>query len=267
MNILDEIVSSKKVEVAALKERVGLSVLKDSEHYSAPTVALKEYLTRPGQAGVIAEFKRRSPSKGVINASHAVEATSIAYMQAGAAALSVLTDTKFFGGSNDDLKTARRFNFCPILRKDFTIDSYQIHEARSIGADAILLIARILTAAQLAEFADEARSLGLSVLVEIHEQAELDKLDLKKVDVLGVNNRNLDTFKVDVANSLKIRASLPTQTVCIAESGIESAATMLQLKQAGFSGFLIGQAFMQTSDPGLACARLIEEYKRLEAGK
>ncbi|RME97053.1 MAG: indole-3-glycerol-phosphate synthase, partial [Bacteroidetes bacterium] len=176
MNILDKIIAHKRKEVARRKARIPIKLLEESLFFNTPVVSLSKYLQRPDKSGIIAEFKRKSPSKAAINLYASVEQVSIGYMQAGASALSILTDEHFFGGKNEDLTTARKFNFCPILRKDFIIDEYQIIEARSIGADAVLLIAACLEKEQLHDFAKLARSLGLEVLVELHHARELDKL-------------------------------------------------------------------------------------------
>src|SRR5688572_9735975 len=170
MNILDQIIEHKRKEVAERKELYPLKFLEQSIFFGSQPVSLKKYVQREDKSGIIAEIKRKSPSKGVINPHVSVERTSIGYMQAGASALSVLTDKNFFGGSNDDLTTARKFNFCPILRKDFTIDSYQIVEAKSIGADAILLIAAALDEAQLKSLTAFAHAIGLEVLLEVHNE-------------------------------------------------------------------------------------------------
>src|ERR1041385_4589017 len=165
MDILEKIIAHKRKEVAERKSLYPVKLLEKSIYFSSPCVSLRKYLLRSDKVGVIAEFKRRSPSKGVINRYAPVERTSIGYMQAGASALSVLTDSEFFGGKSEDLSTARKFNYCPILRKDFTIDEYQIVEAKSIGADAILLLANVLDAKKVKAFAKFAKSLGLEVLL------------------------------------------------------------------------------------------------------
>jgi indole-3-glycerol phosphate synthase len=194
MNILDQITEHKRKEVDQAKSLYPVKLLEQSIFFSSPTVSLKKYVQRDDKTGIIAEFKRRSPSKGVINAYASVERTTIGYMQAGASALSVLTDKQFFGGSNDDLKTVRKFNFCPILRKDFTIDEYQIVEAKSIGADAILLIAAILKPNEVKSLTRFAHSFGLEVLLEVHDEEELRSNLDSGADLIGVNNRNLKTF-------------------------------------------------------------------------
>ena len=262
MNILEKIIAHKRTEVAERQSLYPAKLLERSIFFETPTVSLSKYLKRPDRQGIIAEFKRRSPSKGVINAYAKVEQTTIGYMQAGASALSVLTDEHFFGGKNEDLTTARKFNFCPILRKDFTVSEYQIIEARSIGADAILLIAAVLTPGEVRQLSAFARSLGLEVLLEIHGKATGDGSELghlcDTVDAVGVNNRNLADFSVDVQRSFELGALIPDDFVKVSESGLSNPATILELRQAGFDGFLIGESFMKHSRPEEACKEFIE---------
>jgi indole-3-glycerol phosphate synthase len=256
--MLDQIIASKRKEVAERKSLYPVKLLEKSVFFQAPTVSLRKYLLRDDKAGIIAEIKRKSPSKGIINKYVSVERTSMGYMQAGASALSVLTDTEYFGGANEDLTIARRFNYCPILRKDFMIDEYQIIEARSIGADAILLLANVLEPAKVEEMAKFAHSLGLEVLLEIREEEELKAVN-PFVDAVGVNNRNLKDFKVNTDQSFKIGEQIPHDFIKVSESGITSAAMVIKLRAAGFRGFLVGEAFMKHSRPEQACARFIRE--------
>ncbi len=260
MNILDRIIAKKRKEVEERRSLYPVKLLEKSVYFSSPCVSLRKYLLRKDKAGIIAEFKRRSPSKGTINRYAPVERTSIGYMQAGASALSVLTDTEFFGGKNEDLTTARKFNYCPILRKDFIIDEYQLIEARSIGADAILLLANVLTAKEVRSLARTARSLGLEVLLEVRERRELDSL-CEEVSSVGVNNRDLKTFKTDTKRSFGLARFIPKDLVKISESGIDSSQTIKELKEAGFNGFLIGESFMKNARPEQACAAFIKEIK------
>lgn len=262
MNILDKIIAHKEKEVAERKSLFPVKLLERSTYFKAPVVSLQKYLKRSDKVGIIAEFKRKSPSKGMINKYADVEKTSIGYMQAGASGLSVLTDHEFFGGKNEDLMTARKFNYCPILRKDFVVDEYQIVEARSIGADAVLLLANVLSAKQIKAFAELANGLGLEVLLEIREEKELDALN-GSIDMVGVNNRNLKDFSVDVGQSFRLAPLIPFEFVKVSESGIESAQTILELKEAGFDGFLMGETFMRNSRPELACGNLIKEIQTL----
>ncbi len=266
MDILEKIINHKKGEVKELKELYSVKLLETSTFFHTKPVSLKQYLLRPDKCGIIAEFKRKSPSKGMINNFVSVEETSISYMQAGAAALSILTDKEFFGGDNKDLITARKFNFCPILRKDFIIDEYQIIEAKSIGSDAILLIAAVLTPEELKHLAAFAHQLGLEVLMEVHNESELNTHLDESVDLVGVNNRNLKTFEVDVNTSLSLSDKIPGRFVKISESGISDPATVVKLKNAGFQGFLIGEYFMLHSRPGDTCAEFIQKIRFLSNG-
>ena len=265
MTILDEILEHKRKEVAERKSLYPVKLLQQSIYFPTSCVSLKKYLLREDKSGIIAEIKRKSPSKGVINPHVSVERTSIGYMQAGASALSILTDKQFFGGSNDDLTTARKFNFCPILRKDFIIDEYQIIEAKSIGADAILLIAAALEPKKLKELCAFAHSLGLEVLMEVHDDVELTNNLEAGADLIGVNNRNLKTFELSVETSKRLSKLIPDSVVKVSESGIESPEEILNLKDYGFRGFLIGQTFMQNSRPERAAMDFIKELRRLES--
>ncbi|MDH4092756.1 MAG: indole-3-glycerol phosphate synthase TrpC [Cyclobacteriaceae bacterium] len=263
MNILDQIIAHKLTEVASSKSLYPTKLLEQSIYFGTQTVSLRKYIQREDKSGIIAEIKRKSPSKGVINQHVSIERTSIGYMQAGASALSVLTDKHFFGGSNDDLSLARKFNFCPILRKDFTIDEYQIIEAKSIGADAILLIAAVLAPARLKSLSNLAHSFGLEVLLEVHDEEEL-KANLEAgADLIGVNNRNLKTFEVSIEISKQLAELIPENTVKVSESGIESVNTIVELKGHGFEGFLMGQNFMQHSRPEVACKAFIDELNKV----
>ncbi len=263
MTILETILAHKKHEVAERKALYPQPLLEKSIYMTTPVVSLKRYLRRIDKVGVIAEIKRRSPSKGDLNPHISVERLSIGYMQAGASALSVLTDQKFFGGSNEDLQVARRFNFCPILRKDFIVDPYQIVESRSLGADAILLIAAALEPSVLRELAAFAHRLGLEVVLEIHSAEELDACWSPSIDVVGVNNRDLRDFSVSLERSLSLAERIPSESVKISESGLHRAEDLWQLKQAGFDGFLIGEMFMKRSQPEEGCAQLIREYQAI----
>lgn len=264
MDKLTEIINHKKREVETRKGLYPVRLLEQSIFFSTKSLSLKHYIKRQDKSGIIAEIKRRSPSKGDINPYVSVERTSIGYMQAGASALSILTDKEFFGGSNDDLVVARRFNFCPILRKEFIIDEYQIVESKSIGADAILLIAAVLNENELEKLTQFAHSLQLEVLIEIHNESELDRTVKASSDLVGVNNRNLRTFEVDLNHSIRLAEKLPSDVVKIAESGIESAATAAYLRQNGFDGFLIGERFMKTARPEITAGEFIKELNQLE---
>ena len=263
MNTLQTIIDHKKKEVQEKKDLYPVKLLERTIYYNSPCVSLKKYLLRDDLAGIIAEFKRKSPSKGFINKYADIEKTTIGYMQAGASALSVLTDANFFGGKNEDLTTARKFNFCPILRKDFTVDEYQIIEAKSIGADAILLIAAVLEKEQIKNFTKLATSLGMEVLLEIHGEDELDKI-IPEIQLVGINNRNLKTMGISLQTSFDMLNKLPNGIVKISESGISNAQQLIQLKEAGFHAFLMGEYFMKHSRPEEACMKFTKEIKALQ---
>jgi indole-3-glycerol phosphate synthase len=267
MNILDEIVAHKRKETEERKSLYPVRLLEQSIYFATPCVSMRHYVRRPDKSGIIAEIKRKSPSKGVINAHVSVERVSIGYMQAGASAISVLTDQKYFGGSNEDLTTARKFNFCPILRKDFTADEYQILEAKSIGADVILLIAAALDAASLKSLTTFAHSLGLEVLLEVHTREELEYSLDAGADLIGVNNRDLKTFKISLDVSKELAPLIPDSVVKVSESGIESPETIIELRSFGYQGFLMGQNFMQHGSPEKACKEFIDELRRRESQK
>ena len=260
MTILENIIENKRREVAERRELIPIKNLEQSSHFDAPCVSLVKYLNRPDKVGIIAEIKRRSPSKGAINEYISVEKVSIGYMQAGASALSVLTDKEFFGGTNEDLSVARKFNYCPILRKDFILDEYQIVESRSIGADAILLIAAALDEKLIENLTSFAASLGLETVLEIHDFDELPD-DLSNISIVGVNNRNLKDFSVDANRSLEIAEKLPAEITKISESGLTEPETVVKLKNAGFKGFLIGETFMRESQPEAACAEFVKKVQ------
>ncbi len=263
MHILDLIVHNKRKEVAKRKELYPSKLLEQSLHFEAPTLSMKKYLLREDKAGIIAEFKRKSPSKDMINAYAKVEEVTVGYMQAGCSGLSVLTDENFFGGSNNDLKTARKYNFCPILRKDFIIDEYQVLEARSIGADVILLIAEVLGNGDVEKLARFAKSLGMEVLMEVHSEEQLSKLN-PYVDIVGVNNRDLKTFKVSIKKSLELIQMIPDDFLKISESGISQPESIIELREAGFDGFLIGETFMKSAEPARTCQEFIQAIEHLE---
>jgi indole-3-glycerol phosphate synthase len=262
MNILEQIIARKKEEVAKQKALVAESVLKQMPFYRAPALSMASYLTMPGKTGIIAEFKRKSPSKGIINDSATVEAVTAGYAAHGASGLSVLTDTDFFGGTLQDLSAAT-VHETPILRKDFMIDPYQIIEAKAHGAEVILLIAACLTPAEVKHLAAVAKDTGLEVLLEIHTKSELDHL-CDNIDMVGINNRNLKTFEVDLAHSIALAKMLPAHLPKIAESGISDVSTIIELKKEGFDGFLMGENFMKTVDPAAAFAAFVVDLKKRE---
>lgn len=252
MNILDKIVIRKQEEVALAKQQVSVKQLEANPNFNRKPLVFKDFLVDKNRTGIIAEFKRRSPSKGLINGTADVAEVTKAYNVAGASALSVLTDTDFFGGHTEDLIQARAVNRIPILRKDFMIDEYQILEAKAWGADIILLIASILTPQQIIDFGKLAQSFGLNVLLEVHNLAELEKCICPNLDAIGVNNRNLGDFTVDIQTSFDLVNKIPDEFLKISESAIDNPQVITALKAVGYNGFLIGENFMKTKNPGLA---------------
>jgi indole-3-glycerol phosphate synthase len=259
-NILEKIVSYKREEIKKRKKELPVRLLEKQPGFDREMFSMKKSLTDAGSTGIIAEYKKRSPSKGIINEKATVEEVTAAYTRYGASMISVLTDAPSFGGSSDDLKRAR-FNALPVLRKDFILDPYQLIESRAMGADVILLIAACLSPAETRSLAMAARELGLEVLLEIHEEKELGHL-CDEVDVVGINNRDLKTFSVDINRSIRLADHLPINKLRIAESGIRDVETMLLMKDAGFHGFLIGEQFMNTPDPAIAFASFIDQLKK-----
>jgi indole-3-glycerol phosphate synthase len=259
MNILDQIVARKKEEVASAKAKQSVNELEQKIGFTRETYALKDFLLDPSKTGIIAEFKRKSPSKGIINNSVTVEEVTTGYAAAGASALSVLTDHDFFMGHDDDLLAARKVNNIPILRKDFMVDEYQIIEAKSLGADIVLLIAACLSPKEILSFAKLAKSLGLSTLLEVHNQEELVQSLNPYLDVIGVNNRNLKDFTVSIDTSLTLAEIIPTEFLKISESAISNPETIKLLKSVGYNGFLIGENFMRTENPGKAMMDFVKE--------
>ncbi|EAY30747.1 indole-3-glycerol phosphate synthase TrpC [Microscilla marina] len=263
MNILEEIVVRKRTEVAGAKRNTPVSELEASPFFKREIISLKSSIEQRHSPAIIAEFKRRSPSKGEINSR--VKPAQIAkdYQNAGVTAMSVLTDTVSFGGATHDLIMARQQVNIPLLRKDFMIDPYQIIEAKAIGADAILLIAACLSPNQLKELAQTAQQYGLDVLMEVHSQAELESHLNKYVSIVGVNNRNLKTFDVSIDTSLKLAELIPNEFVKISESGLKSAKEIVTLHKVGYQGFLIGETFMKSSDPGKSCQEFLQSIDQL----
>lgn len=247
MNILDKIIERKKQETAEAKSKISVEKLKDSEFFGRPSFSLKETIRT--KSGIITEFKRKSPSKGIINNKVSPLDVVSQYEKFGASAVSVLTDKDFFGGSFDDILSVRNHINIPILRKDFMIDEYQFYEAKSIGADVILLIAACLSPTQVSEFTELAHSLNLEVLLEIHSEEELEHIN-KNVDFVGINNRNLKDFKVNLQHSVDLKNQLPSDILSVAESGIYNEEDFRFLKEKGFNGFLMGEYFMKNENPG-----------------
>lgn len=247
MNILDKIIERKKQEIAEAKSRIHLEKLKDSAFFGRPTFSLKE--TIKTKSGIIAEFKRQSPSKGIINDKVLPLEVVSQYEKFGASAVSILTDEDFFGGSFDDILSVRNHLHISILRKDFMIDEYQFYEAKSIGADVILLIAACLSPIQVSEFTELAHSINLEVLLEIHSEEELKHIN-NNVDFVGINNRNLKDFKINLQHSVDLKNQLPKDILSVAESGIYNEEDFRFLKERGFDGFLMGEYFMKSENPG-----------------
>jgi indole-3-glycerol phosphate synthase len=259
MNILDTIVQHKRGEVAARKLKTSFKELEASNNFFLPVRSLKESLLRESSTGIIAEFKRKSPSKGFIKQGADVEEITSAYTRYGAAALSVLTDINFFGGSDADLIQARKNNI-PILRKDFIIDEYQIVEAKALGADVLLLIAACLSPTEVRYLAKAASTLGLEVILELHAEEELNHI-CDEVTIVGINNRDLKTFTVDIDRSLRMAEKIPPDKLKIAESGIDKIEDILLFRQNGFKGFLIGEYFMKQQNTALAFANFVNDIR------
>jgi indole-3-glycerol phosphate synthase len=257
MTILEQIIENKRQEVQTLKAARPLQELVKSGYFERKTLSLTRFLADPDRTGIIAEFKRKSPSRGMINGNAIIEEVTTGYFRSGASALSILTDLEFFGGRNEDLTRARELNPIPILRKEFIIDEYQVLESKSIGADAVLLIAAVLDISQTKNLARLARSLDLQVLLELHQPAELDHLN-EYIDLVGVNNRDLNTFAVDTEVSVRMAHDIPADFVRISESGISSPLTIIKLKGYGYQGFLIGESFMRSHDPVVAFSAFVK---------
>lgn len=262
MTILDKIIAFKKTEIAKIKAEVHIKKLVESPNFGREVFSLKKSLLKVGSTGIIAEFKRQSPSKGIINDTATIADVTNGYLDANVAAQSILTDTSFFGGSMADLMEARVINQQkPILRKDFIVDGFQIVEAKAIGADVILLIAACLTSEELKNYGNLATDLGLEVLYEVHTQEDLDKINDLDNKIIGINNRNLNTFEVDLENSIKLSNQIPDSSLKISESGISDPKIIMGLKEYGFQGFLIGETFMNAENPGEACLEFISQIR------
>jgi indole-3-glycerol phosphate synthase len=257
MNILDTIIEAKYKEVDALKQ-LGAKHLEQSVYFTKDTLSLKKRVKENADIHIIPEFKRQSPSKGIINNQALVTDVVKGYSVLGAAAISILTDALFFGGNNKDVLTVREQIPTPILRKEFIIDEIQLLEAKAIGADIILLIAACLTPKKVKALASFAKLLGLEVLLEIHKEAELEHLN-ELVDFVGVNNRNLKNFAVDLEHSISLCKKIPNQFMKIAESGIATVNDLKALHKEGFDAFLIGELFMKTENPGATFKQFLKE--------
>ncbi|MGZ8559684.1 MAG: indole-3-glycerol phosphate synthase TrpC [Chitinophagaceae bacterium] len=260
MDILEKIVAAKRKEIEKFKPLSSIERFrKEGFFWEISNRSLKQNLLAEGSTGIIAEFKRKSPSKGWFKPKELeVEPVVVQYNAKGAAGISVLTDEEFFGGNLDDLIQTKIITDVPVLRKDFIIDEWQIAEAKAFGADVILLIAACLSPAEVKQLATFTKTIGLEVLLEIHNEEELDHI-CGEIDMVGINNRNLKTFEVDINTSLQLIDKIPKDKPAIAESGISHVETIVTLRKAGFKGFLIGENFMKTNDPGKEFENFVEE--------
>ena len=249
MNILDKIIVRKKEEVAAAKKAVSLAELESYPLFIRKPFSLRESILDSSKNGIIAEFKRASPSKGIINDRSTVEEVVLGYEKAGASAISILTDADFFKGSLQDLTEARKAVDIPLLRKEFVIDRYQIAEAKAYGADVILLIAAVLSSDEIKDLSSYAKELGLSVLLEVHDKEELGRSIFDTIDAIGVNNRNLKDFTVSIQHSIDLVDSIPDSFIKVSESGLSDPKSIIELKEVGFQAFLIGENFMKADNP------------------
>lgn len=259
MTILDKIIAKKTVEVEQAKRAVPLAALEQRPLFSRPCLSLYNAVHDSKKNGIIAEYKRASPSKGIINDQVSVSTVVKGYQEAGVSAVSVLTDGPFFSGRLEDLEAARAVLQVPLLRKEFIIDEYQIIEAKAHGADIILLIAAVLDPTRIKALSELSRSLGLNVLLEVHNREELERSMMDSVDAIGVNNRNLNDFSVSLDHSLTLVDLIPQKFVKVSESGISNPDTIRQLRNAGFQAFLIGENFMKAADPLGAVKKFVEE--------
>ncbi|MFM2275002.1 MAG: indole-3-glycerol-phosphate synthase [Pseudomonadota bacterium] len=257
--VLEKIVAVKRDEVAAAIKRKSFALMRsdaESRVLTRDFVGAMRAQIAKGRPAVIAEIKKASPSKGVLREDFIAADIAQSYAEFGAACLSVLTDAQFFQGCADFLKQARASCQLPVLRKDFMIDAYQIYESRAMGADCVLLIAACLDDAQMAEFEAIARSLDMAVLVEVHDKAELQRALKLKTPLMGINNRNLNTFEVTLDTTLSMIGDVPQDRILVTESGILSRDDVLRMGSAGVNAFLVGEAFMRAPDPGAALAAL-----------
>jgi indole-3-glycerol phosphate synthase len=273
-DVLEEIVTRKRADLTLQKEAVSLHAMRRlaeerlqqeadlRQAEGLPRLSMRQALAA-SPTGIISEFKRRSPSKGWIKQEAEPTVIPPAYEAAGASALSILTDEPFFGGTLHDVQQARPLVRIPILRKDFIVDPYQVYQARTVGANAVLLIAACLTKAEVKELTALAHDLELEVLLEVHSPEELDYVS-DETDMVGVNNRNLGTFHTDVENSFRLASLLPQSKLLVSESGISNPQTVHRLREAGFRGFLIGECFMKTADPGQALQTFIHQLKSID---
>ena len=261
MSILNKIIETKKTEIEIFKKNNSFSDLEKFKDFNRNTNSLSKSLIN-SDFGIISEFKRKSPSKSVINNNSSVDKVIKGYENAGVCGISILTDNKYFGGSSKDLVIARNNTHLPILRKEFIIDEYQIHEAKALGADAILLIASCLKKETIRNFSQFAKNLGLEVLIEIHNINELDNCLIDSINIIGVNNRNLKTFEVDIQTSKDLAKFIPKEFVKISESGLTNKREIMELVDYGFEGFLMGENFMKEKNPGKKACNFINNLKK-----
>lgn len=257
MTILDKIIADKKLEVAERKQLISISDLEKTAAFGRKCLSLRHSLLQ-SKSGIIAEFKRKSPSKGWIHADADVQKITSGYSHNGASGISILTDFPYFGGTPEDLISARANIACPVLRKDFMIDEYQLFEAKSYGADVVLLIAAALTTEECKNLAQKAQQLGLETLLEVHNAEELGHIN-EHITLVGVNNRNLKTFEVSTEISVELAQLIPDEFVKISESGISNVQTVRELQKTGYKGFLMGENFMKEENPAEALRKFIEE--------
>ena len=262
MNILETIIAQKRKEVDDKQRSMAIdSLMSSSTAFGTNCLSLKDALMSDRATGIIAEFKRRSPSKGWIHEGIGISEVVRSYESNGASGISVLTDREFFGGDIEELKLARAHVGIPLLRKDFMVDEYQLYEAKSYGADVILLIAACLSTDEVRKLARKARELKLETLLEVHHEEELDHIT-HEIDIIGVNNRNLGTFETDIKTSMRLIKYMPGDKPVISESGISDVATILKLRDAGFKGFLIGETFMKEKSPAIAFADFMKSLDK-----
>jgi indole-3-glycerol phosphate synthase len=257
MTILEKIIETKKIELEIVKKTISMEDLKKLPNFQRKSISLVNRLKNSSH-GIIAEHKRKSPSKSIINESLKIDQIIQGYNQADVCGISVLTDEEYFGGSLNDLRNARKLTNIPILRKEFIIDEYQIIEAKANGADVILLIAACLEKDKIKSLSSLAKEIGLEVLIEVHDENELKKCLIDTIDIIGVNNRNLKTFEVDINTSIKLSNMIPENYLTISESGISNYDEIIKLRKNGFKGFLIGELFMKNNNPGKEVLNLIQ---------
>ena len=260
MRILDKIVNHLKIEIEVLSESVPIFELENTKGFDRKCKSLKESIQN-SKSGIICEFKRRSPSNEKINYTSNIKEVVKGYEKAGAVGVSILTNKKFFDGGGIDIINVRDSLNIPVLKKEFIISEYQIFQAKSFGSDAILLIASILTKQEILNFSSLAKSMGLEVLLEVHSGVELNKIAGNNIDIIGVNNRNLDTLEIDINNSVELYEMIPDEFVKISESGISKIKSILKLKEVGFDGFLIGENFMKTNNPQESADNFIKQVE------